>query len=61
MTKETTFKETCEFLETHGWERISIKEYAITKKFNKYETAMVGDNYFFRLNKSREEIKKVKK
>lgn len=57
---ETTFQETSDFLETHGWERISSVQYVQEKFENKHQTARIGSKCFFKLKKSNEEIKNAK-
>ena len=54
--KETTFKETYEWLLNNGWCRITAKEYNKEKKIKKYYTARIGKWAFFRLKKSIKEI-----
>lgn len=58
--EETTFKETNEWLEQHGWIKIEKQEYGILKKEGKYQTARVGIYGFFKLSKKNDEIKKMK-
>lgn len=53
---ETTFKQTYEFLETHGWVRIYADEYERVKSQKKHQTARIGSAGFFKLSKSNQEI-----
>lgn len=53
---ETTFKQTSEYLISHGWEMITLKEYLEEKKLRKYQTARIGSYHYFKLKKSNEEI-----
>lgn len=54
--KETTFKDTFNFLETHGWERLNVKQYNDEKRNKKYFTARIGFYGFFKLKRSIKEI-----
>jgi hypothetical protein len=56
MTNESTFKETTEFLVNHGWEKINLNEYKQEKELRKYQTARIGQFYYFKLKKSNEDI-----
>jgi len=57
MEKETTFKDTFNWLENNGWIKIPREKYSKEKKQRKHQTARVGDMGFFKLKKSNEEIK----
>jgi len=60
VQKEATFKDTFNYLATHGWTKLSLIEYIQEKQAKKYQTARVGRYGYFRLNKSDEEIRKAK-
>lgn len=60
MNKESTFKETREWLISHGWEKIGLRAYILEKKLKKRHTARIGVGDYFRLKKTKEEIEKSK-
>jgi hypothetical protein len=45
---QTTFAQTNEYMELHGWIRISVQEYRDVKR-RKEPTARIGGAYFYKL------------
>lgn len=51
-----TFQNTYNYLVNHGWIRITPREYNVEKHMDKRQTARIGINGYFKLNKTNEEI-----